>query len=90
VPDGLKVDTSNVPASGSPSGDTAATTVLERGGSVSHLLSHANYLAPQLRQKLKALQPPSANQAQVLRMATYEGDAVVGGYTIVIRGAEGT
>jgi hypothetical protein len=89
-PDGLKVDMSNVPPSGGPSADTAATTILERGGSVSHLLSHANYLAPQLRQRLKALQPPSANQAQVLRMATYEGDAIVGGYTIVIRGAEGT
>jgi hypothetical protein len=39
-----------------------------------------------LRPKARRLPPPQAGEAQLLRIATYAGDRLVGGYTIVIAG----
>jgi hypothetical protein len=62
------------------------TTVIADGGTVAGLVDHARFLTPGLLSRLKALEPPAANEAQVLRIATYDGETVVGGYTIVVRG----
>jgi len=33
--------------------------------------------------------PPNAEEAQVMRLATYSGEQLVGGYTIVVAGRSG-
>ncbi|HEX8106208.1 MAG TPA: hypothetical protein VF516_00710 [Kofleriaceae bacterium] len=57
--------------------------VLHSGGSLDALINHTAFLTPALQAKLQALSPPPAGQVQVMRIAQYRGDQLIGGYTIV-------
>jgi hypothetical protein len=61
--------------------------LLHTGGNVPDLVRHGTLLSPELVGRLTQLAPPAADQAQVLRVASYRGDQLVGGYTIVVRGS---
>jgi hypothetical protein len=58
--------------------------VLSEGGTIAQLVQHEGLLAPEVQGLLKSIEPPKPGLAQVLRMASYVGDQLVGGYTIII------
>jgi hypothetical protein len=60
--------------------------LLPRGGNVGTLLNHASLISPEVMKQIQQVAPPKADTAQVLRVASFVGDQLVGGYTIVIKG----
>jgi hypothetical protein len=68
-------------ATGSP------TELLAGGGTVRDLFGYHDLLSHEARTQLKELRAPTGNQAQVLRFVEFRGDQVLGGYTLIIRGA---
>jgi len=54
------------------------------GGHLADLFSGINSLNP----RNATVAPPSKGEAQVLRVASYRGDQLVGGYTIIVVGSE--
>jgi hypothetical protein len=60
--------------------------LLPKGGNVGTLLNHASLISPEVMKQIQQVAPPKADTAQVLRVASFVGDQLVGGYTIVIKG----
>ena len=60
---------------------------LPGGGDVQRLLLHTDLVNPEVSKQMTLLAPPRKDQAQVLRVGAYDGDQLVGGYTVVIQGA---
>lgn len=58
--------------------------VLEQGGNIALLLQHASLLSPKWLGRVTNLPEPTRQQAQVLRLATYDGEQLIGGYTFVL------
>jgi hypothetical protein len=54
------------------------------GGNIALLLQHEKLLSDRLRGAVTNVPQPQPEQAQVLRMASYEGDQLIGGYTIIV------
>jgi hypothetical protein len=65
---------------------TGRLPLMARGGSLEDLLRHTRRLAEIPDRRFPTLPGPDAGEAQVLRIAAYEGDQIVGGYTVVIAG----
>jgi hypothetical protein len=60
--------------------------ILTSGGNLTHLLGYTSLLSPSLLEKIKSLKLPKRNQAQVLRIVSFNGDQIVGGYTLIVHG----
>ncbi len=60
--------------------------VVARDADLSHLMLHATLLSPEVTQQITNLAPPAKNEAQVLRLVSFQGDQMVGGYTIIVTG----
>ena len=54
------------------------------GGNIALLLQHENLFSTRLRRSLVNIPEPQPEQTQVLRMASYEGEQLIGGYTIIV------
>lgn len=65
---------------------TGRIPLISRGASLEDLLSHTRRLKDVPDREFPTLPAPAAGEAQVLRIAAYEGDQVVGGYTVVVAG----
>ena len=65
---------------------TRPTEVLSSGANLHHLVGHDTLLAPEVVKRITQLKLPAAGQAHVLRIISFLGDQMVGGYTIVVRG----
>lgn len=65
---------------------TGRTPLVSRGASLDDLLSHTGPLRAIKDRQFEMLPAPEPGQAQILRIAAYEGDQVVGGYTVVVTG----
>jgi hypothetical protein len=65
---------------------TAPLRVATSGATLATLLDHTTLLDPAITARVQAVPPPKAGFAQVLRFACYQGDQVVGGYTLVVTG----
>ncbi len=61
--------------------------VLHRGGTLDDLLRSLRTDEPSLAKRFPTMPPPPAGTAQVLRIAAYEGDQLVGGYTVLVHGS---
>jgi len=62
------------------------TEVLAAGANVEHLVGHVTLMSPEVAKQIAKLRPPKANQAQVLRFVSFQGDQIVGGYTVIVQG----
>lgn len=62
----------------------AAIPVLNARGDVPALFLIHQLVPPEVAGSLKFIDPPPPGQAQVLRLAAYQGDQLVGGYTIIV------
>jgi hypothetical protein len=60
--------------------------LVPRGGNVGTLLNHATLISPEVMKEIQQIAAPRPDTAQVLRVASFVGDQLVGGYTIVIKG----
>jgi hypothetical protein len=63
---------------------TGRIPLVQRRGTVTDLLAHSRLLSDELKRQTSELSPPEQGTAQVLRIAEYEGDQMVGGYTVVV------
>lgn len=54
---------------------------------VGRMMLHTDLVNADLARQMVLLAPPRRDQAQVLRVGAYQGDQLVGGYTVVIQGA---
>jgi hypothetical protein len=64
-----------------------ATTTPRSVGTVAQLFDHEQLFAVETAARVTRVPPPGRGQAQVLRVACYDGVQLVGGYTIVVAGA---
>jgi hypothetical protein len=62
--------------------------VLASGGNVHLLLLYATLVSPELLGNISHLPAPQKQQAQVLRMSSYQEGRLAGGYTIILSGAD--
>ena len=64
----------------------ASTEIVGSGADLQHLLGHFTLLSPEVSRQVNQLKPPARSQAQVLRVISFKGDQMVGGYTVVVKG----
>lgn len=64
--------------------ESGGIKILRDGGNISLLLQHEDLLSTSLRRSVLNIPEPQPDQTQVLRMASYEGDQLTGGYTIIV------
>jgi hypothetical protein len=76
-----------VPPTAAGAQPSAPTELLAGGGGVRDLFGHFDLLSPEAVKQVKQLKVPAANQAQVLRFISLQGDQIVGGYTLIVQGA---
>jgi hypothetical protein len=50
-------------------------------------VGHFNLISPEVLKEVQLLKPPVKGEAQVLRIVSYQGDQMVGGYTVIVQGA---
>jgi hypothetical protein len=65
---------------------TAATEVVASGANVQHLLGHFTLLSPEVTRQIEQVRPPTRALAQILRIVSFKGDQMTGGYTLIVQG----
>ena len=65
----------------------ATQVLLPTGGDVHTLITHVSLISPEVLREIQLLKPPAKGQAQVVRIVSYQGDQMVGGYTVIVEGA---
>jgi hypothetical protein len=63
----------------------ATHEVVASGADLTYLVAHATLLSPEVVGQINKL-PLPAKKAQVLRLISFQGDQMVGGYTIIFTG----
>ena len=59
----------------------------QSGANLQTLVGHFNLISPEVLKEVQLLKPPVKGEAQVLRIVSYRGDQMVGGYTVIVQGA---
>ncbi len=77
------------PPAAVPAAPAAARTITPEkltvaSANVAMLVDHTALFSDELLRKITVAAPPPAGQAQVVRLSQYEGQQLVGGYTIVV------
>ena len=63
-----------------------AHEIFTAGADLTHLFGHSSLMSAALLEKVSALKPPAKDQAHVMRLVSFQGDQIVGGYTIIVHG----
>lgn len=75
-------------AAGAAAKRITATNLTVANANLSTLVAHSALFDQTLLAGLKAAPPPAAGQAHVLRLVQYDGNQIVGGYTMVVGNAK--
>ena len=77
---------STAPAPLAPPSVAHPQVLMTAGGNLQNLVGHFNLLSPELMKEIQTVETPAKGMAQVLRFVSYQGDQMVGGYTLIVQG----